>query len=584
MNYTVDGADFTAANFEAVTTVQKADSLSSITVYVEDQFGDKSDWTSNAKFESLNKEVALVDQNTGTITPIKEGTADVRITIGDFSVVRPIQVVADSELATLNLEKASIEISDQVNQSVDVVIKDQYGSKFKPTTGSLTATIKSGSNIIGVTPATAALNGSFDTQAYTITPVSGKEGTATIEFAVGDVKTTLTVNVKKAGVIDSYAVEGFKATLDKNISNVEKNPADMTLKVFGVDANGVKTGTALVYAASSSPYTVELKGKDKDGIDISTTGLVTASSGNAKIAPTAVGTYTVTVKVGSLTVYNGAFVVVDTTVVVKPVVTVKNSKIEAENAVADIIAALGAKLEVKLGSDTLNYNGTPSAATDYKISKVSFVSDNSDLIASATNATNATTMSLKIGTATLVISKIEIAVGTGTPTTHTVDLNEIFTVTVTQKTPAAPATTFAFDGINKNKLMGATTAHEYSIDGGENWATITSVDESLASLLASITADKDIKVRVKAEGMVPVGAIQTLDVLAGPAAPTGVEGGVLKITGTTTAMEYSSDGNTWIDCSDAETIVTAGDYTVRLKATGLTLPGEPTTELTVAAS
>lgn len=50
-------------------------------------------------------------------------------------------------------------------------------------------------------------------------------------------------------------------------------------------------------------------------------------------------------------------------------------------------------------------------------------------------------------------------------------------------------------------------------------------------------------------------------------APTGLSDGVGKIDGTTTAMEYSSDNITWIDCSDGSTVLDAGTYYVRYKET-----------------
>ena len=396
--YTVDGSDFTAKDFKAVTTVQKGDTAKSITLYVEDQFGNKS--VMSAKFESLNKEVALVDQNNGKITPIKEGTADVRITIGEFSVVRPIEIAADSKVATLNLEKASIQVSDKVNQSVDVVVKDQYGNKFKPVDGKMTATIKSGSDIVGLNKLESAVfNKDVDTVAFEIQPVEGKEGTATIEFAVGDVKTTLTVVVKKAGTIDSYVVEGFKTKLDKNAANADKNPADMTLKVFGVDANGIKIGDALTYTtvADTTDYKVELKGKDKDGKDIDTTNLATVSGSDAKIAPTAVGTYTATVKVGSLTVYTGEFELVDTTVVSKPVVEQKDGKI----TVSDV-------KEVEVGNFfTVTLDGATKVAT---FKNVEFLSDNSKVAVSGSTVEDDKITILADGEATIILKSATITI------------------------------------------------------------------------------------------------------------------------------------------------------------------------------
>lgn len=148
--------------------------------------------------------------------------------------------------------------------------------------------------------------------------------------------------------------------------------------------------------------------------------------------------------------------------------------------------------------------------------------------------------------------------------------------------PAAPGLTFSFDGANANKLMGANSTMQYSLDGGVAWSNCTE-DMMLAD--TQISADKDIKVRIKETSTTLAGETQTIDILAGPAAPNGItatdctttENNNGKLSGITTAMEYKlSTTSSWMAVSSSEiTGLISGTYDVRLKATGQTLPGSP---------
>ena len=155
--------------------------------------------------------------------------------------------------------------------------------------------------------------------------------------------------------------------------------------------------------------------------------------------------------------------------------------------------------------------------------------------------------------------------------------------------PAAPSVTFSFDGNNANKLMGATTAMEYSLNGS-TYSDCTA-DMDLTALLSGITAANDIKIRVKETTNNNVGAVQTIDITAG-AAVTGVTATGCttssnndgKLKGVTAAMEYKlSTANTWTAGTGSDiTGLANGTYNVRNKATGTTLAGAAS-DFTVAA-
>ena len=154
--------------------------------------------------------------------------------------------------------------------------------------------------------------------------------------------------------------------------------------------------------------------------------------------------------------------------------------------------------------------------------------------------------------------------------------------------PAAPSCTFSFDGTDAGKLMGSTTAMEYSLNGGTTWNDCAS---NTALTVANITVDNDVKVRVKETATNNAGVVQTIDITKAQT-PTTVDktdcttgannDGTL--TNVTTAMEYKkSDESTW----DAivGTVVTDldnGTYNVRIKASG-TVMASDAQSVTIAA-
>jgi len=142
--------------------------------------------------------------------------------------------------------------------------------------------------------------------------------------------------------------------------------------------------------------------------------------------------------------------------------------------------------------------------------------------------------------------------------------------------PAAPLATYS---MATKHLENVTTLMEYSIDGGKKWTTCVGTTVDLST--AKVTVDKDIKVRIAAAGLTLVGDVQTLNLVAGPAAPSAMYSTVTKwLQNVTTAMEYSiNGGTTWIACggttvdlSESE-VTDKKDVKVRIAADGLVLVG-----------
>lgn len=149
--------------------------------------------------------------------------------------------------------------------------------------------------------------------------------------------------------------------------------------------------------------------------------------------------------------------------------------------------------------------------------------------------------------------------------------------------PAAPSLTFSFDSSNANKLMGASSTMQYSLDGGVTWSDCMN---NMTLDITKISAEKDIKVRIKETDTTKASDIQTIDILLSPAAPSGITttdcttiaNNNGKIKDVSTVMEYKrSDASSWTAASGNEiTGLNNGTYDVRIKATGSTLPGAVT--------
>lgn len=162
-------------------------------------------------------------------------------------------------------------------------------------------------------------------------------------------------------------------------------------------------------------------------------------------------------------------------------------------------------------------------------------------------------------------------------TTHSGSISSnVLGPVVKKDAPAAPTVTFSFDGTNAGKLMGSTTAMEYSLNGGTSWADCTA---DMALPVANITATNGIQVRVKETDDTYAGTAATIPITesespytSGVVSPTaGNKDG--KITLNSTGAEYRKSGTqTYFDVTGTEiTGLEAGNYYIRIKANGTKL-------------
>ncbi|GIO01398.1 hypothetical protein J5TS2_20660 [Brevibacillus halotolerans] len=356
-----------------------------ISINAQDQFGKYSD--NPVEFESLNKDVLLVDRASGKLTPIKAGSADVRIKAGKINEIVTIQVGEEAKLGSISLDKNQLDVSDKVTtaQTVKVSLKDQFNDAF---TGAqvINASVKpGGDDVISINASADAVNGEAT---FSITPK--KAGTAVVEFSAAntDKKVTLTVNVKEAGVINDYVVEGFKTELDKHVAENSK----FKLSVYGVDANGTATGNPIETGVTYSIF-------DKDGKEV-TDYKDAAITKEVNAADLTTGeTYTVKVKVGNLEIYSKSLEVKDSEP--KPAVT-----------------QIGQALDVTTGDNILDKlkNNYFEVTFEGKVNKtaeitgIKFFSDATAVVDSSAAFTDTINPKAE-GKASLVVTDLKVKIG-----------------------------------------------------------------------------------------------------------------------------------------------------------------------------
>ncbi|MEK4530530.1 Ig-like domain-containing protein [Solibacillus sp. FSL K6-1554] len=287
--------------FKQDNTVNLESAPEYLNVSVLDQFGNDIAPAAPLKYESLDTDIAVVDATTGKVTPRKAGKAPVRVTLSDANgktiATKTIEltVAAKAELTALELskEEVSLTTTSGVN-STTVTVKaiDQFGDQF---------TVGSGLETEVVSSKEAVATATFDGSTVTINAIG--EGTATLTVTVGEISKEITVSVTEAGEIASYNVTGLKSELlvEDTDSTDEVDETSFSLKVTGVDADGLATEVL----AFGDDYTIEVKDKNGDTV------VQNAAKFEAADYQDEEGPFTVTVKVGSLSVFTGEFKVTD---------------------------------------------------------------------------------------------------------------------------------------------------------------------------------------------------------------------------------------------------------------------------------
>ncbi|WP_017726059.1 S-layer homology domain-containing protein [Halalkalibacterium ligniniphilum] len=283
-----------------------------------DQFGAEYPVNAEANFTSLTPNVLLVDTETGALTPRAEGTALVRVTIGDKTRTVEVKVAEAAKLTSVKFERGSEAVTSlrlnnviAADAAVDLNVKflDQYGDAID--LSDKTITFESTGSAVNLGSVSASVTGNNTL----LTLNRNATGSSTVTVKDGNtVLGTIDITVQAPGTIAGYRLDGF-GELDINGAANENTVETRTLSLVGVDANDVRVSNDPAKAA----WEVEDADGNKASVAASTTGLTLnldgttlTSAGNTITLPNVPGTYTLRATVGNLVVEERTITVVDT--------------------------------------------------------------------------------------------------------------------------------------------------------------------------------------------------------------------------------------------------------------------------------
>ncbi|MCP1143703.1 S-layer homology domain-containing protein [Lysinibacillus endophyticus] len=382
--WTVGEGNFAADDFKAEKSVALGSTNKAVKFQVLDQYGEPVNGAT-VQYTSLDASVAVIDKNSGAVTPRKEGKVAVKAElvvdgkVVDTKIVE-LTVTAAAKLTTIELAKTEANLTlGGNNAEVTYKTLDQFGNEFA---------VSEDTEVKVTTADEKVAKANVADGTVTITAVG--EGSTSITLTVGTLEKTIAVKVAKVGTIVDYTVEGFVEDLktkdDGKTATVTEN--QMTVAIYGKDANGT-----LATTPTSATFTVT----DKDG------KVITAASSNGSVASQTISssaleagqTYTLTAKVGTLTVATKTFTV-------------------TENGVAPTVKLVKDKLTVKGGTtvkaelDKL-IQFTANENVDVAITGLDYISNNTSVVASST-ADNLNFSTTVDGTADVFVSAIKVNV------------------------------------------------------------------------------------------------------------------------------------------------------------------------------
>lgn len=366
---------------------------------VLDQDGVKiTDVALSVTYRSLNPSIALVDEESGYVSPIKTGTASVLVkaTYNGKTVSKTVtvEVKANAEKKSLSavITNSKLVLGSDIENTLTIKVLDQYGDVFPIDTTAQVTTSKDGviadlsktATAVTITDGVAELPIELDEDAV--------KGTATIKIVAADYTKSVSISVVEAGTFAGYAAVVSSTNLDVNgdAADTELDSA-VTVNVYKKDVNGNYIGKAAT-----------------DGVTVTLVDAEEASEGGAveidglDVVAYAAGTESVTVYVDSVKVATLKFTVVNTASTLTKVTQVKNSL--SVTASTDLFAAIQGAFTVKD-----QYGTTLTLAAD----KIAVHSSKESLIP-AYNAVDAadgdwTAVSGQTGSATLIVIINDVA-------------------------------------------------------------------------------------------------------------------------------------------------------------------------------
>jgi hypothetical protein len=300
-------------------------------------------------FESLSPTILIVNAADGTLQPVNEGTATVKVIDPNANnkVVEYIQVSVNGEKKANSLgadvysKVLSRKISD--SESITFTLYDQFGAKFE-STGSLVVSLLDGDT---TNPPSGANTYSVTSDhSYTVTfgTTAGvtKAGNYRFKVEFAGKTTYVLITVVDAGNVVGYRVVPSVSEIDAKYVSSAKT---VTFGVYGVDASGYKS-EVVTHNASGAAVTYKVTDPDNqtftdqagvahNNLNVTGSNVITISNGVNKESGN--GTYTIKVKINNVEYY-GTFVVKNSRTA--PTVTIKATKTSVGSSVLNAVKAV----------------------------------------------------------------------------------------------------------------------------------------------------------------------------------------------------------------------------------------------------
>lgn len=200
--------------------------------------------STDVKFQSSDTSILIMSED-GSIYPIKDGIAYVKVTYGKTVQVYSVTVAKESVTAALTIDKQNVVLSNYINDSVTVKVSttDQYGNATTPTNLDYPTLLTS--------PKNAALNVTPSTDGKFIFSTNGSATTAgvyTYKIEANGKAAVLTITVKSPNFDKNNVVIQGPVQLDLDVKTLDvgvdsKNPVDkfIAIAAYKTSTNGVKT-------------------------------------------------------------------------------------------------------------------------------------------------------------------------------------------------------------------------------------------------------------------------------------------------------------------------------------------------------
>ena len=426
LGVTLDDSQVTVwpAKVNTTTYLKKNAVAGTLSVYYVDQYGNKKianideDLDGNidcpATFVSLDPSVLVVDINTGVITTVATGTAQVKVTLGTVSQIFTITVVAPAKATSLVLDtKASVLKASMTNArvntaSVELNVLDQYKEEFNADTASnaLTFTLTSGAGVLA--EATTVGDAVTATAGVAKTFTAAKAGTAVFKVTSNDTSLNyVMVSIRvyaEDNVVVKYTLAGVK-NLDrehKYDNDVDTNDYQTSVSLVPVNKDGFIVADSDNNVVSEALSGAAIKVTTPYNTTITPAGITFTVDSTSSDYST-VGTYKVVAVTNGTTVATASFTVSDTGVA--PALTTK-------------------KVTVANGLRVVDNFTVP---TGWTVDGIKYISGNTAACPSA--ASTAQTAFVITGTSNVTLYNVKVVVSNATGRTFEIAIGSSIVVT-----------------------------------------------------------------------------------------------------------------------------------------------------------